>query len=123
MNALTSRRPLPESVRFSGGNAKEVGNSGSSLVIVRQNQEIQGREVFIPSRLLRGVVPGSLLGSCQFWQGEDSLLRGYPKNPSDEWLGYKVEVNIKDGMSADMQLSMFGICNEVCCTKQMVQPK
>lgn len=54
MNALTARRPLAESVRFSGGNAKEPGSPGSSLIIVRQNEEIQGREVFLPSRLLRG---------------------------------------------------------------------
>lgn len=49
-----------------------------------------------------GVIPGALLASCQFWQGEDSLLRGYPKNASDEWLGYKVEVTIKDDGTAEI---------------------
>jgi thiol-disulfide isomerase/thioredoxin len=102
MNALTATRPLPEDVRFSGGNAKEAPPSGSSLIIVRQNEVIQGREVFLPARLLRGVIPGALLGSCQFWQGEDSLLRGYPKNASDEWLGYKVEVTIRDDGTANI---------------------
>ena len=32
-----------------------------SLVIVRQNEDVGGRESFLPARLLAGVVPGALL--------------------------------------------------------------
>lgn len=56
-NALTSRRPLPEPVRFSGGSAREYEPPGPSLVILKTNHKIGGRETLLPGRLLQGVVP------------------------------------------------------------------
>ena len=53
-----------------------------------------------PDRLLHGVVPGALLDACTFWQGEDLVLRGTPKNAHSEWYNYKVEVHVKpDGQT------------------------
>eukprot|EP00796_Vickermania_ingenoplastis_P003610 gene3610-2550_t len=49
----------------------------SSLEIHRFNAELRGREMYLPPRLLQGVLPGTLLEAFAFWQGEDDIIRGY----------------------------------------------
>ena len=40
-----------------------------------------GKETFMPSRLLYGILPHALLAAYSFWQDEDDHLRGYPREP------------------------------------------
>ena len=69
----------------------------SSLVISRHNEEMGGRETFVPSRLLRGVIPSALLEAYQFWRGEggDLVLRGEPKDPKSQWFGQHIQINLE----------------------------
>ena len=39
-----------------------------------------GTETYLPSRLLWGVLPATLLESHEFWQDEDDNVRGYPRD-------------------------------------------
>ena len=41
-----------------------------------------GKETYVPSRLLYGILPQALLDSHVFWQDEDDHLRGYPRDPA-----------------------------------------
>ena len=50
----------------------------------------------------RAQVPSVLIEACKFWQGEDLLLRGEPRDKKSEWLNYRVEVTINDDGSADI---------------------
>ena len=56
-----------------------------------------GRETFVPSRLLRGVIPSALLEAYQFWRGEggDLTLRGEPKDPKSQWFGQHIQINLE----------------------------
>jgi hypothetical protein len=49
----------------------------SSLVVHRYKSDGLGKQTFIPSRLLCGVVPSYLLSTYIFWQNEDDSLTGY----------------------------------------------
>jgi hypothetical protein len=80
--------------RFAAGDFKKKRSHDDSLVIVRQNSELGGNEVFIPSRLLHGVVPSALLEAFHIWQGEDDLLRGTPIEEGSQWFNYKLEISL-----------------------------
>lgn len=49
----------------------------STLEIHRYNELLNGREMYMPPRLLQGVLPGVLLEAFAFWIGEDNVIRGY----------------------------------------------
>ncbi|KAG5471337.1 hypothetical protein LSCM1_01417 [Leishmania martiniquensis] len=69
---------------FQAGELKRRIFNESTLEIHRYNETIRGREVYIPARLLQGLVPSVLLESFFMWQGEDDVLRGYPLSEESE---------------------------------------
>eukprot|EP00931_Biecheleriopsis_adriatica_P073552 TRINITY_DN47812_c0_g1_i1.p1 TRINITY_DN47812_c0_g1~~TRINITY_DN47812_c0_g1_i1.p1 ORF type:complete len:4288 (-),score=931.49 TRINITY_DN47812_c0_g1_i1:37-12879(-) len=85
--------PVPKEILDASGDWKRKRLPDPSLVIVRMNRDIGGRETLLPPRLLAGVVPGAFLDSHTFWQGEGLVIRGYPNNPKDEWFPYALEVS------------------------------
>ncbi|KAG5495830.1 hypothetical protein JIQ42_02697 [Leishmania sp. Namibia] len=69
---------------FQAGELKRRIFNESTLEIHRYNETIRGREVYIPARLLQGLIPSVLLESFFMWQGEDDVLRGYPLSEESE---------------------------------------
>ncbi|AIO00701.1 hypothetical protein LPMP_311130 [Leishmania panamensis] len=69
---------------FQAGELKRRIFNESTLEIHRYNEAIRGREVYIPARLLQGLIPSVLLESFFMWQGEDDVLRGYPLSEESE---------------------------------------
>ncbi|CAC9518839.1 conserved hypothetical protein [Leishmania infantum JPCM5] len=69
---------------FQAGELKRRIFNESTLEIHRYNEAIRGREVYIPARLLQGLIPSVLLESFFMWQGEDDVLRGYPLSEENE---------------------------------------
>ena len=65
---------------------------GRSVAVRRLNAKLGGREVMLPSRLLFGMLPSALLEAFRFWQGEDFVVRGYPRNPNSDWFPYHIEL-------------------------------
>lgn len=72
-----SRESLTVSV-FQAGELKRRVQRESTLEIHRFNELVNGREVYLPARLLQGLIPSALLEFFFFWQGEDDVIRGYP---------------------------------------------
>ena len=62
---------------FGGDAAEDVGAAGPSLVITRNLDKALGVQVYMPARLLQGLVPSALLEHYLFWQNEDDSLSGY----------------------------------------------
>jgi len=87
--------PVPSVILDASGDWRAKRLPDPSLVIVRQNHTIGGRETFLPPRLLVGVVPGAFLDAHAFWQTEDLTIRGYPKNDKDEWFPYALEIALR----------------------------
>lgn len=61
----------------------------TSVVIIRHrhhelNRANDSDETFIPSRLLHGIIPSTLLDAFLFWQDKDDNLRGYPVQSTSE---------------------------------------
>eukprot|EP01062_Namystynia_karyoxenos_P081246 TRINITY_DN888_c0_g3_i1.p1 TRINITY_DN888_c0_g3~~TRINITY_DN888_c0_g3_i1.p1 ORF type:complete len:5328 (+),score=1998.63 TRINITY_DN888_c0_g3_i1:108-15986(+) len=79
------------------GSVKPTREPERTLVIKRWNDGLGGRETLLPTRLLEGIIPGALLEDHRWWQGEDLVIRGEPKNPgADEWFPYYLELHIID---------------------------
>ena len=95
-NLEAARNPA---IKYSAGNAKRRFEPFGSLNIIRTNVKINGHEVFLPPRLLQGVVPSSLLEAFYFWQGEDLLIRGYPIDHNNSWFNYFLEIDIVEGLA------------------------
>ncbi|EPY28090.1 hypothetical protein STCU_05306 [Strigomonas culicis] len=113
--ALSSKTRARESLHltaFQGGDLARRIQRESSLEIHRYNDAIRGREMYLPSRLLQGLVPSVLLEAFMLWQGEDGVLRGYAITEdtsgardvhvgptpgagagSDPWFNYLIEVH------------------------------
>jgi hypothetical protein len=102
MHLKPSCSPIPRCILDATGDWKLKRMADPSLVIVRQNHQIGGRETFLPPRLLAGIVPGAFLDAHQFWQTEDLVIRGYPINDKDEWFPYALEIKLMDGKSAQV---------------------
>lgn len=84
--SLHSLSPLPmtwkdrkdiRSKAFAAGDFTSRIYCESSLEIHRYNELLNGREMYMPPRLLQGVLPGVLLEAFAFWIGEDNVIRGY----------------------------------------------
>jgi thiol-disulfide isomerase/thioredoxin len=88
--------PVPDEVRASAGDLKEYRKPCASLQIVRQSKrESGGRETLLPSRLLQGVVPSSLLDAYRFWQDDkDMVIRGDPVDSASQWFNFAVEIHL-----------------------------
>lgn len=117
---LTKPRTLNEyfkTTRYQAGELKRRIKHEGTLEIHRYNHVLNGREVFLPPRLLQGVLPSSLLENMLFWHGEDNIIRGYPTTvdiTNDEtaatakpdadsfanhWFNYAIEVELGEGAS------------------------
>lgn len=53
--------------------------------------------MFVPSRLLFGILPSALLDHYMFWQDEDDNLRGYPREdePDSDNQRYLIMVTLR----------------------------
>lgn len=70
------------------------GNPLSCIVTRGSEYELNlssGTETYIPERLLYGTVPQTLLEQYIFWQDEDDMLRGYPR---DDKSPYMIEITL-----------------------------
>jgi thiol-disulfide isomerase/thioredoxin len=80
------RAPWPQWARHEAGNPYDVPEAGPSAVITREAAVPEnlsfGDETYMPSRLLFGLLPTTLLEKYTFWQDEKDHLRGYPRDPA-----------------------------------------
>ncbi|KPA78926.1 hypothetical protein ABB37_05990 [Leptomonas pyrrhocoris] len=83
MTGIRTRESLAVTA-FQAGELKRRIFNESTLEIHRYNAAIRGREVYVPARLLQGLIPSVLLESFFMWQGEDDVLRGYPLSEESE---------------------------------------
>ena len=68
-----------ERPRLVAGDPRTDTPSGPSLLITRNLTRELGTQTFVPTRLLRGLLPATLLEAYAFWQdGEGGNLVGYP---------------------------------------------
>ena len=51
-------------------------------MITRNLSTAIGRQCFIPSRFLDGLLPECLRTQYDFWQSDNNTLQGYERNPS-----------------------------------------
>ena len=73
-----SRQALNSTILECSGDSGVMIESAISLVVTKDAvQEGTGRLMYVPSRLLCGLMPSSLLNQYNFWQSEDDSLRGY----------------------------------------------
>ena len=73
-----SRQALNSTILECSGDSGVTTESAISLVVSKDAlQEGSGRLMYIPSRLLCGLMPSSLLNQYNFWQKEDDSLTGY----------------------------------------------
>ena len=73
-----SRQALNSTILECSGDSGVIVEPSNSLVISKDAlQEGSGRLTYIPSRLLCGLMPSSLLNQYNFWQNEDDSLTGY----------------------------------------------
>ena len=99
---LLRDKPLPLVIKNAAGDLKERRVHEGQLLVSRRNTLLGGQEVFVPARLLQGVLPSSVLEAYRFWQGDDHMLRGEPVDSSSQWFNYNIEVLLSDeqGQSA-----------------------
>jgi hypothetical protein len=75
--------PKPSWEKYGAGHPYRAMDEHKSSRVVTRDWTVEGNlsfglETYIPVRLLRGVVPQTLLETHRFWQDEDDQLRGYP---------------------------------------------
>eukprot|EP00049_Salpingoeca_infusionum_P014496 m.271712 g.271712 ORF g.271712 m.271712 type:complete len:4223 (+) comp15683_c19_seq1:207-12875(+) len=96
-NLDPNARPLPAFACKQAGDMRRTRGNEPSLILQRRNVKLAGHEVFIPKRLLLGLIPSSLLESHQFFQGEDGTIRGSPASEADDdWLHFDIEVTLEE---------------------------
>ena len=124
--------PYPAGVQpFLNNTLDPVANQALSVLIIRETQHhlnlSGGKETFVPSRLLYGLVPQAILDSYLFWQDESNAprhvnpaavgdisfggykrLRGYPIDKDGEHI---IFVELLDVGSWDMYTGA-GLSNE-----------
>ncbi|RNF23641.1 uncharacterized protein Tco025E_02741 [Trypanosoma conorhini] len=70
------------------------------IEIHRYNARLGAREMYLPARLLQGLLPSALLEAFLFWQeeGDGSVIRGYGAGEAqDFWFNYALEVRLRPG--------------------------
>jgi len=95
----------------------------SSVLVKRQKKKalITDWELFIPQRVLKGLLPEILLKQYEFWKAGDTI-RGYPVAP-DEWSNYELVVNVKDDRAfiyRKNQTETMHLMNVLAATKDSV---
>ncbi|KAL3900368.1 MAG: hypothetical protein SGPRY_012474, partial [Prymnesium sp.] len=68
-----------ERPKLVAGDPRSPVPRSSSLLITRSLNKLLGTQTYIPSRLLRGQLPATLLENYSFWQNEDDSLTAYPR--------------------------------------------
>jgi hypothetical protein len=65
----------------SGSSPAPAARPVAPPILTNQSQSTHAaiEQTFVPSRLLRGLLPEALLESHHFWQNEDDSLSGYPR--------------------------------------------
>ena len=95
--AVLRTSAVDEAACSASGLWKQLRAVGDSLVVTRRNFALGGQEVYIPPRLLQGVIPGALLEAFHMWQGEDNIIRGEPiDKESSQWFNYSVELALRE---------------------------
>ena len=88
----TQCKPFNKYVLYSAGDIKQTAKVSSSLVINRI-LDAEKVETYLPPRLLQGVIPGILLESFHFWQGENLEIRGEPVDKNSQWFSYSIIIH------------------------------
>jgi hypothetical protein len=95
---------VPPIIRHAGGNFKQQQEKQDSLVITRAMKSVatsensNEREMYLPPRLLQGIVPSVLLESFQFWQDDDRVIRGEPHDAQSQFFNYALEIHLFKGV-------------------------
>jgi hypothetical protein len=107
-----SRQELNQTILECSGDSSKMIDSALSLVISKDAlEEGSGKLTYIPSRLLSGLMPSSLLNQYNFWQHEDDSLTGYmPVLESNKSVTRSMlKVQLRKIGGSDME----GFCNAV----------
>ena len=84
--SIAARRSLwPDWERHGAGHPYADSHNQSKSAVISRDWTVDanlslGTETYLPSRLLWGVLPATLLESHEFWQDEDDNVRGYPRD-------------------------------------------
>ena len=113
--------PWPEWERHGAGHPYKSVGDGTGVVITREWDHEDnlscGPEVYLPARLMHGVIPTALLEKYDFWQDETDELRGYPIGESLAQIGasngqvIKVSLEAQDKVQA---LQLPGYTSTIC---------
>ncbi|RNF03803.1 hypothetical protein TraAM80_05547, partial [Trypanosoma rangeli] len=85
---------------FQAGELTRRVRCESCIEIHRYNAQLEVREMYLPARLLQGLLPSALLEAFLFWQDEenDTVIRGYSMGEThDYWFNYALEVRLRPG--------------------------
>ncbi|CCD20481.1 hypothetical protein, conserved, partial [Trypanosoma vivax Y486] len=89
------RREKFQLLAFQSGELVRRVRCEGSIEIHRFSSELGLREVFVPARLLQGVVPSVLLEAFVFWRDSQNNIRGYPSGDSQSyWFNYTLLVRL-----------------------------
>eukprot|EP01083_Nonionella_stella_P030773 84290_1 len=82
------RGPWPRWGRYAAGDPIRPSHSDPTSVVISREKVLPSNlsgteEMFVPSRLLFGLVPSALLSTHRFWQDGSDNIRGYPLDKSD----------------------------------------
>ena len=64
------------------GGLPPIPPSTSSIVITRNLSTDIGKQTYVPSRFLNGLLPECLRTQYDFWQSDSNTIQGYERNPS-----------------------------------------
>ncbi|KAF8285120.1 hypothetical protein TcBrA4_0033550 [Trypanosoma cruzi] len=85
---------------FQAGDLMRRVRCEGCIEIHRYNSSLYLREMYLPARLLQGLLPSALLEAFLFWQDEDedTVIRGYTMGEAqDYWFNYALEVRLRPG--------------------------
>ena len=80
----------PEWERHGAGHPYGDSHNQTKSAVITRDWMVEanlslGRETYLPSRLLYGLVPQALLDTHAFWQDEDDHVRGSPRGMAQGW--------------------------------------
>ena len=83
------QRPWPSWGRHEAGHPYASSYKKQASAVISRDWTVEenlslGKETYVPSRLLFGILPEVLLKEFEFWQDEADQLRGYPKQATGQ---------------------------------------
>ena len=94
--------PWPSWERHGAGHPYACSNTEQASAVITREWSVSknlsgGRETYIPTRLLHGVLASAFLDDYQFWQAEDDTLRGYATAHKASTAAFVIHVQLLPG--------------------------